>query len=323
MKAIIITQPGPAEVLQIQEYATPSPGAEEILIRVKAAGLNRADVSQRQGKYPAPAGTVQEIPGMEVAGIVEECGDQVTLWKKGDQVCALIAGGGYAEYVVVKEGQCLPVPVNFSFSEAASLPETVFTVWSNIFERGRLQAGETLLVHGGNSGIGITAIQLGKLFGAKVFVTVGSEEKGKLCTDLGADAYVNYKTEDFEQKLKEEGIDVILDMIGGDYFEKNINILRPEGRLVYINSVAGPQVPLDISKVMTKRLTVSGSTLRSREYSYKKVLTAAIREKVWPLMDAGKFKPVIYKTFPLEQAADAHRALEDGSHTGKIILVND
>ena len=215
------------------------------------------------------------------------------------------------------------MPANLSFAEAASLPETVFTVWSNIFERGRLQAGETLLVHGGNSGIGITAIQLGKLFGAKVFVTVGSEEKGKLCTDLGADAFVNYKTEDFEQKLKEEGIDVILDMIGGDYFEKNINILQPEGRLVYINSVAGPQVPLDISKVMTKRLTVSGSTLRSREYSYKKALTAAIREKVWPLMDAGKFKPVIYKTFPLEQAAEAHRALEDGSHTGKIILVND
>ncbi|MET1054179.1 MAG: NAD(P)H-quinone oxidoreductase [Pedobacter sp.] len=323
MNAITITAPGTADVLKLQQLPTPELAADEILINVKAAGLNRADVAQRQGNYPAPAGAPQDILGMEVAGIVENCGNAVTLWKKGDQVCALIAGGGYAEYVAVKEGQCLPVPSNFSFAEAASLPEAVFTVWSNVFERGRLVAGETLLIHGGNSGIGITAIQLGKLFNTKVLVTVGSEEKGRLCVNLGADGYVNYKTSDFEQLLKKEGVDVILDMIGGDYFEKNISILRPDGRLVYINSVAGNKVPLDISKLMLKRLTVTGSTLRSRDYAFKKNLTAAIREKVWPLMEAGKFKPVIYKTFPLDQAADAHRSLEEGSHTGKIVLLND
>jgi len=323
MNAIVISRPGPAEVLELRQYPTPVPAADEILIRVKAAGLNRADLAQREGNYPPPAGVPQDIPGMEVAGIVEKCGPEVTLWKEGDHVCALIAGGGYAEYVAVKEGQCLPVPVNFSFAEAASLPETVFTVWSNIFERGSLKPGETLLIHGGNSGIGITAIQLAKLFGAKVWVTVGSEEKGTQCINLGADAYVNYKSSDFEELLKDEGVDVILDMIGGDYFAKNINILRPEGRLVYINSVGGKNVPLNITQVMTKRLTVTGSTLRSRDYAFKKALTSAILEKVWPLMNGGKFKPVIYKTFPLARAADAHRSLEEGSHTGKIILLSN
>jgi NADPH2:quinone reductase len=323
MKAIITTRPGTADVLEMQDRPTPQPAADEILIHVKAAGLNRADISQRQGNYPAPSGVVQDILGMEVAGIVEECGEDVTLWKKGDQVCALIAGGGYAEFVAVKEGQCLPVPTNFSCAEAASLPEAVFTVWSNVFERARLKAGETLLIHGGNSGIGITAIQLAKLFGVKVLVTVGSEDKAKLCINLGADGYVNYKTSDFEQLLKDEGVDVILDMIGGEYFEKNIRVLRPDGRLVYINSVGGNHVPLDIGKLMLKRLTVTGSTLRSRDYAFKKSLTAAVLQNVWPLMDAGKFKAVIYKTFPLEQAADAHRALEEGSHTGKVILMNE
>jgi NADPH2:quinone reductase len=323
MNAIITTAAGNADVLKLQQRPAPVLAADDILIEVKAAGLNRADIAQRQGKYPAPAGAPQDILGMEVAGIVAECGAEVTLWKKGDQVCALIAGGGYAELVAVKEGQCLPVPSNFTFAEAASLPETVFTVWSNVFERGNLQAGETLLVHGGNSGIGITAIQLAKLFGARVIVTVGSEEKGELCLSLGAQQYINYKTADFEQVLNKESVDVILDMIGGSYFEKNLNILRPDGRLVYINSVSGNQVPLDISQVMVKRLTVTGSTLRSRDYTFKKKLTAAILEKVWPLMESGKYKAVIYKTFSMEQAAEAHRALEDGSHTGKIILVND
>jgi NADPH2:quinone reductase len=323
MKAIIVTQAGAADVLKLQEHPTPALAPDQILINVKAAGLNRADISQRKGNYPAPADAPQDILGMEVAGVVAECGDAVTLWKKGDQVCALLAGGGYAEFVAVQEGQCLPIPQNFSFAEAASLPEAVFTVWSNVFERGRLQPGETLLIHGGNSGIGITGIQLAKLFGVKVIVTVGSEEKGNLCLALGADRYINYKTDDFEALLGNESVDVILDMIGGDYFEKNINILRPDGRLVYINAVGGASVQLNIQKVMVKRLIVTGSTLRSRDYTFKKNLTAAILEKVWPLMNDGKFKPVLYRTFPLEQAADAHRSLEEGNHTGKIILVND
>jgi NADPH2:quinone reductase len=323
MKAIVITEPGGPDVLKLQDYLTPEPGLDEVLIAIKAAGLNRSDVFQREGNYPAPPGVPADIPGLELSGIVVKCGPSVTMWKPGDNVCALVAGGGYAEYAVVKEGQCLPVPEGFSFADAASLPETVFTVWSNVFQRGRLIAGENLLIHSGNSGIGITAIQLGKLFGAKVFVTVGSEEKGKACLELGADAYVNYKTQDFEEVLADKGIDVILDMVGGEYLQKNITVLCPEGRLVYINAVDGNRVQLNISKVMMKRLTITGSTLRSRDYQFKKELTADIKKHVWPLMDAGKFKPVIFKTFLLAQAAEAHKLLESGTHTGKIILVAD
>ena len=321
MKAIVITKPGGPDVLKLQDYPTPEISGDEVLIEVKAAGLNRSDVFQREGNYPAPEGASAEIPGLEVAGTIVKCGPDVVDFTVGDRVCALLAGGGYAEYVAVREGQCLPVPVDLSFADAASLPETVFTVWSNVFQRGNLQPGETLLLHGGNSGIGITGIQIAHALGSKVIVTVGSDEKGRKCLELGADSYINYKTQNFETELQNKGVDVILDMIGGDYLAKNINILKPEGRLVHINAVSGSHVDLDIWKVMTKRLTVTGSTLRSREYEFKKQLAKEIQKNVWPLIESKKFRPVIYKTFPFSEAAEAHRLLEDGSHTGKIILV--
>lgn len=321
MKAIVITKSGGPEVLKLQDYPTPEISGDEVLIEVKAAGLNRSDVFQREGNYPAPKGASAEIPGLEVAGTIVKCGPDVVDFTVGDKVCALLAGGGYAEYVTVREGQCLPIPEDLSFAEAASLPETVFTVWSNVFQRGNLQPGETLLLHGGNSGIGITGIQIAHALGSKVIVTVGSDEKGRKCLELGADSYINYKTQNFETELQNKGVDVILDMIGGDYLAKNINILKPEGRLVHINAVSGSHVDLDIWKVMTKRLTVTGSTLRSREYEFKKQLAKEIQKNVWPLIESKKFRPVIYKTFPFSEAAEAHRLLEDGSHTGKIILV--
>ena len=321
MKAVVINNPGGPEVLQWQDYSTPTPGMEEVLIEVKAAGLNRADVSQRKGNYPPPPGAPAAILGLEVAGIVVECGESVTQWKTGDQVCALLAGGGYAEYVTVKEGMCLPVPEGWSFAEAATLPETVCTVWHNVFQRGKLQPGESLLVHGGSSGIGITAIQIAKAKGAKVLVTVGSEEKGKACLQLGADRYINYKRQDYEKELSIEGVDVILDMVGGVYLPKNINILHPEGRLVYINSMDRGNAELNIFKVMQQRLTITGSTLRSREYPFKKALITDVYNNVYPLIRAGQFKPVIYKTFPFEQASEAHWLMESSEHIGKIILV--
>jgi|SRR6185437_5163373 len=321
MKAIVITKPGGPEVLQLRDCATPVPGIEEVLVQVKASGLNRSDVFQRKGNYPAPAGISADIPGLEVAGIVTTCGPGVTMWKPGDKVCALLAGGGYAELVTVKEGQCLPVPKEFSFAEAASLPETVFTVWNNVFERGALQPGERLLIHGGNSGIGITGIQIAHALNSKVIVTVGTDEKGKTCLQLGADQVINYKSQDFEKILQQEGVDVILDMIGGDYFQKNLNILNPDGRLVYINSVKGDLVNLSIHQVMQKRLIITGSTLRNRDYSFKKKLTQSVLQHVWPLIEEGKFKPVIYKIFPFTEAAAAHRLLEEREHTGKIVLI--
>lgn len=322
MKAIVITKYGAPEVLKLQEYPTPEISGDQVLIEVKAAGLNRSDVFQREGNYPAPAGVSVEIPGLEVAGTIVKCGPDVVDFTVGDKVCALLAGGGYAEYVSVREGQCLPIPGDLTFAEAASLPETVFTVWSNVFQRGKLKPAETLLIHGGNSGIGITGIQLAHAFGSKVIVTVGSDEKGQKCLELGADIYINYKTQNFETELQKDGVDVILDMIGGDYLSKNVNILKPEGRLVHINAVDGSHVDLDIWKVMTKRLTITGSTLRSREYEFKKQLAKDIQKNVWPLIESKKFSPVIFKTFPLSEAAEAHRLLEDGTHTGKIILVN-
>ncbi|MFD1604810.1 NAD(P)H-quinone oxidoreductase [Flavobacterium artemisiae] len=321
MKAIVITQPGAPDVLKLQEYPTPEITGDEILIEVKAAGLNRSDIFQREGNYPAPAGVSAEIPGLEVAGIVVKCGPDASAFKIGDQVCALLAGGGYAEYVAVREGQCLPIPNGLTFAEAASLPETIFTVWSNVFQRGALKSGETLLIHGGNSGIGITGIQIAHALGIRVIVTVGSEEKGQNCLELGADSFINYKKEDFETVLQDQGVDVILDMIGGDYLRKNINILKPEGQLVYINAVSGSHVDLDLWKVMTKRLTVTGSTLRSREYDFKKQLAQEVQKNVWPLIESKQFKPIIFKTFPFTEALEAHLLLEESRHTGKIILV--
>lgn len=323
MQAIVITTPGGPEVLQLQEYPTPTPGHEEVLIAVKAAGLNRADTSQRQGKYPAPPGAVQDVPGMEVSGVVTECGPGVTMWKPGDKVCALIAGGGYATFVTAKEGQCLPVPGQLSFAEAASLPEVIATVWTNVFQRAHLQPGENLLVHGGSSGIGIAAIQLARAFGANVYVTVGSEEKGKACLDLGANGYVNYKTQDFREALASTGIDVILDMVGGEYLDKNIQLLNTEGRLVYINAMGGNIAPLNIGRMMQKRITITGTTLRPRDYAFRKALSQELLEKVWPLILNGAYKPVIFATFPYNEAPAAHTLMESSQHIGKIILVNE
>ncbi|WP_294241156.1 NAD(P)H-quinone oxidoreductase [uncultured Chryseobacterium sp.] len=321
MEAVVITKPGGPEVLALKEYPTPEISGDQVLIEVKAAGLNRLDVFQREGNYPAPAGVPYDILGLEVAGTVTECGPEVTDLKVGDKVCALLEGGGYAEFVSVREGQCLPVPDGLSFAEAASLPETVFTVWSNIFQRGNLQPGETLLLHGGNSGIGITGIQIAHALGSKVIVTVGSEEKGKTCLYLGADLYINYKIQNFEEELQNEGVNVILDMVGGGYLAKNINILKPDGRLVHINAVDESGTSLDIRKVMTKRLTITGSTLRSRGYKFKKQLAKEVQKYVWPLIESKQFKPVIFQTFSFSEAAEAHRLLENGTHTGKIVLV--
>jgi len=327
MKAIVITQPGGPEVLHILERDVPQPTSNEVLIQVYATGVNRPDVFQRKGNYPPPMGAPQDIPGLEVAGIVVETGDAVTEFKVGDKVCALLSGGGYAEYAVAHAGHCLPIPENFDFVQAASLPETVFTVWHNVFQRGRLAGGETFLVHGGSSGIGITAIQLAKAFGAKVFTTAGSAEKCDACVALGADICVNYKTENFEEKLSSDGVDVILDMVAGDYIPKNIRLLKNDGRLVFINTMKGGKVDasvddVDYGLIMKKRLIITGSTLRNRSDDFKSALASEILENVWPVMEGGQFKPVIARTFSLDEAREAHSLMETSSHIGKIILVN-
>jgi NADPH2:quinone reductase len=320
MKAAIITTFGKAGVLKLEEREIPGLDNNEVLIKVKAAGVNRPDVIQREGKYPAPPGAPKDIPGLEVAGIIEKVGANVKQWKAGDQVCALVAGGGYAEYVNADAGLCLPLPEGLTYIEAAGLPETMFTVWNNVFQRANLQQGESILIHGGSSGIGITAIQLAKIFGAKVTVTVGSDTKGQSCIDLGADSYINYKTHDFEKELSTSPMDVILDIIGGDYFDKNLNVLRPEGRLVYINAMKGNIVSLNLTKLMQKRITLTGSTLRSREISFKRDLAAELYKNVWPILASGHFKPVVFATFPLKDAYKAHELMESSEHIGKIIL---
>ncbi|GGN10987.1 oxidoreductase [Dyadobacter beijingensis] len=329
MKAIVITEPGGPEVLQIREVPAPQPTGSEVLIKVFAAGVNRPDVFQRKGNYPPPPGAPQDTPGLEVAGIIEQTGPDVTGWKPGDAVCALLAGGGYAEYALAHEGHCLPVPEGFgseAFIQAASLPETIFTVWHNVFQRGRLLAGERFLVHGGSSGIGITAIQIAKAFGAEVFATAGSDEKCAACDALGADRSINYKTSDFEEVLRKLGADVILDMVGGDYIPKNLRLLREEGRLVFINTMKGGKVKgadeVDFSLIMRKRLTITGSTLRNRGTAFKAALASEIRANVWPVLERGAFKPVIFRTFPLADAAAAHALMESSDHIGKIILLN-
>ena len=323
MKCMVITQPGPPDVLRLQARPTPSPAPGEVLIRVSAAGVNRPDTFQRKGNYPAPAGSPSDIPGLEVAGIIEQCGVAVRRWKPGDAVCALLGGGGYAEYALAPEGHCLRVPRGWDLTQAATLPETVFTVWHNVFERGHLRSGEHLLVHGGSSGIGVTAIQLAKALGAAVSVTAGSQEKCDACTGLGADHAINYRTEDFEEALKAGGVDVILDMIGGDYIPKNLRLLKEEGRLVFINAMKGGKAEFNALDIMRRRLTVTGSTLRGREPAFKEALAEAVRQNVWPILEAGKFKPVIYKTFLLSEAAGAHELIESSSHIGKIVLVNN
>lgn len=318
MKAVVITSFGSTDVLQIQSRPIPTPADHEVLIRVYAAGVNRPDVFQRKGSYPPPPGAPQDIPGLEVAGVIEKCGAQVRDWEIGDQVCALLEGGGYAEYVTVNSGQCLPIPAGLDYVQAASLPETVFTVWHNVFQRGSLQNGEHFLVHGGSSGIGITAIQLAKAFGARVFATAGSDEKCGYCLTLGAERCINYKNEDFEKELASQKVDVILDMVGGDYIAKNIRLLRPDGRMVFINTITGgkpnPTDPPDFSLVMIKRLIITGSTLRKRHATFKKVLATEIKNQVWPIMESGTFQPQIFATFDLSHARHAHELMESGEH---------
>lgn len=323
MKAIIITTPGAPEVLQLQERTKSTPAEGQVLIKVAAAGVNRPDVIQRKGKYPPPPGVPADIPGLEVAGIVEACGSEVKNYNVGDRICALTGGGGYAEYAIAHAAHCLPIPRNMSFIEAASLPETVLTVWHNVFQRGHLAAGESFLVHGGSSGIGITAIQLAKAFGATVFATAGSKEKCEACIALGADECINYKEADFESVLKGKGVDVILDMIGGDYTEKNLRLLKTDGRLVFINAMNGGKANFDAVDIMRRRLTITGSTLRNRDDQFKAALIADVLQNVWPVIEAGNFKPVIYKTFPLAEAAAAHTLMESSEHIGKIMLVNE
>ena len=320
MKAIVISQPGPPEVLQAQERPKPRCGAEEVLIRVRAAGINRPDVFQREGKYPAPPGAPADIPGLEVAGEIVEVGAGVSRWQRGDLVCALLAGGGYAEYAAVNAGHCLPCPPGQSFTAAAALPEVVFTVWHNVFQRGRLQMGERLLVHGGSSGIGLAAIQLARARGARVFTTAGTETKCAACREAGAEIAINYRTQDFAAVLGSEGADVILDMIGGDYTARNLKLLRPDGRLVYINAMKGGRGEFNAREIMARRLTITGSTLRARDPAFKAALCAEVEAQVWPLVARGDFKPNVYRVLPLENAADAHRLMESGEHIGKIVL---
>ena len=324
MKAIVIAQPGTPDVLQIEERPKPAFNADEVLVKVAAAGINRPDVSQRKGNYPPPAHAPQDIPGLEIAGTIAEVGANVSRWKIGDKVCALVIGGGYAEYCNVPAGQCLPVPENLSFTEAASLPETFFTVWSNVFDRGHLKPGESLLIHGGSSGIGVTAIQMAKALGSTVYVTVGSDEKSKFCEELGAIRAINYKTEIFKDVIQQvtngKGVDVILDMIGGDYTAPNLQSLADEGRLVMINSMHGKDVGIDLAIIMRKRLTITGSMLRSRDVAFKASIARNLEQHIWPLLASGKIKPVIYKVFPASEAAEAHRLMESSEHIGKIVL---
>ena len=318
MKAIEIKTPGGPEVLQLAELPEPQPSKGQVLVKVHAAGVNRPDVLQRQGGYPPPPGA-PATPGLEIAGEVMNSGVR---YRVGDKVCALVPGGGYAEYCVVAEDNALPVPQGFLMIEAAAIPETYFTVWTNVFDRGRLQPGETILIHGGSSGIGTTAIQLAKAFGSTVVVTAGSDEKCAECLGLGADVAINYRTQDFVEDLKARSIapDVILDMVGGDYVGRNLRCIAMNGRIVNIAFQKGSKVEVDLLSVMLKRLTLTGSTLRPRTVADKAEIAKSLETKVWPLFAAGKCKPVVFKTFPLADAAGAHRLMESSQHVGKIVL---
>ena len=323
MRVIEISTFGGPDVLKIAERPTPAPGPGEVLIKVVAAGVNRPDVIQRYGKYPPPPGA-SDIPGLEVAGHIAAKGAGVVQWQEGDAVCALVAGGGYAEYCVAPQSQCLRLPSRLTLVEAAGVPETFFTVWTNVFERGRLQPGETMLVHGGTSGIGTTAIQLGVAFGARVFATAGTDTKAKACESLGAELGINYRTTDWVHAVRhatsDRGVDVVLDIVGGDYVARNLDALAPEGRLVQIAFLKSSKVELDLMQVMRRRLTITGSTLRPRSPEEKGAIARQLADKVWPLFEAGTIKPVIHAVFPLDRAADAHRMMEESQHIGKIVL---
>jgi NADPH:quinone reductase len=321
MKAIEITTPGGPEVLKLVDIAIPQPTERQVLVKVHAAGVNRPDILQRQGGYPPPPGAPL-TPGLEIAGEVIGLGKGVVRYEAGDNVCALVPGGGYAQYAVVAEDNALPLPVGFSMVEAAAVPETFFTVWTNVFDRGRLIAGETILIHGGSSGIGTTAIQLAKAFDARVIVTAGSDEKCEECLSLGADVAINYKTKDFVAELKSRSIapNLILDMVGGDYVERNLRCIAMYGRIVNIAFQKGSRVEVDLLPIMIKRLTLTGSTLRPRSVAEKAEIARSLEAKVWPLFAVGKCKPVIFKTFPLAEAEAAHRLMESSTHVGKIVL---
>lgn len=322
MQAVEISEPGGPEVLKPTKRPVPEPGAGEVLIKVAAAGVNRPDVAQRMGLYPAPPGA-SDLPGLEVAGEIAALGSDCAGWKVGDAVCALVAGGGYAEYVAAPAPQTLPVPGGLDMIQAAGVPETFFTVWTNIFDRGRFAAGERVLVHGGSSGIGTTAIQLCKAFGAEtIFTTVGTAEKAAFCETLGATRAINYREEAFEEVIEADGkgVDVILDMVGGDYLPRNIAALNPEGRIVQIALMGGAKSEINLAKVMMNRLTITGSTLRPRSVAQKAEIATALHENVWPRIAAGELGPIVHATFPLAQAADAHELMESSTHIGKIIL---
>jgi len=323
MRAIEITQPGAPDVLRAVSRPVPEPAPGEVLIRVSAAGVNRPDVMQRLGMYPPPPGA-PDIPGLEVAGTIVKLGSDTSRWKTGERVCALVAGGGYAEYVTAPWQQCLPVPAGLSMIEAAALPETFFTVWANVFERGALAPGETLLVQGGSSGIGVTAIQLARAFGNRVVVTAGSAEKCQECERLGAERAINYKSEDFVGVVKEitngQGVDVILDMVAGDYVPRELQCLADDGRLVIIAFLGGTKAQLNMTDILLRRLTITGSTLRPRPVAFKAKLAETLEKKVWPLITSGKIRPVIHSRFALADACDAHALMETSAHVGKLML---
>ena len=323
MTAIEIREPGGPEVLVPASRPLPEPGPGEVLIRVAAAGVNRPDVLQRMGGYPPPPGA-SDIPGLEVAGTIAALGDEVSGLSVGDAVTALVTGGGYAQYCAAPAVQCLPVPKDYDMGRAAALPETFFTVWVNVFQRSALKPGEAFLVHGGTSGIGTTAIQLAKALGSRVFATAGSPEKVKACEDLGAERGINYREEDFVAVVKEatggKGVDVILDMVGGDYIQRDLKALAPDGRLSFIAFLGGPKAEVNFTTVMLKRLTITGSTLRARSVDFKARVAAELKEQVWPLLDSGQVAPVMAAGFPLEEASKAHALMESSSHIGKIVL---
>lgn len=320
MKTVILKKYGDPSVLELVDLPKPQPKAHEVLIKVYAAGLNRADIAQRKGHYPAPEGTPQHILGLEVSGTVAATGTQVQQWQPGDKVCALLPGGGYSGYVCADAGSCLPIPENYSLTDAASLPEALFTVWYNLFQRGRLQKNENVLIYGGSGGVGAMAIQLAHLYGAKVFSLASSAEKINYCQSLGAHTVINYSNQDIVECLGENAIHLILDSVGGGYSGANIKLLKPEGRLVYINAMEGGFPQFNIFKIMQKRLWITGSTLRSRDYRFKAALAENIRQKAFPLIQNAAFKNMVTRHFPIEKAAAAHQLMESRDFCGKIIL---
>jgi NADPH2:quinone reductase len=324
MRAIEISRPGPPEVLTLVERPRPTIGPDDVLIRVVAAGVNRPDVMQRMGHYPPPPGA-SDLPGLEVSGTIDDVGAAVTTFAPGDRVCALVSGGGYAEWCAAPAGQCLPLPKGTDFIAAAALPETTFTVWSNVFDRGKLASGESILVHGGSSGIGTTAIQLAHARGARVFATAGSAEKCAACEALGAERAINYRDADFVAAVKEatggRGVDVVLDIIGGDYLQRNISVLAMDGRLVQIGMLGGTKSSIDTLPVLQRRLMITGSTLRPRPVAEKAAIARAVFKNVWPLVESGQLRAIVHATYPLADAAAAHRVMESSAHIGKLVLL--